>query len=147
MQEIIIHELRHTSKTFKDKDVYSFREKGPAPWLQKLCFKILRKLGCDNAIFYERGVERHVINPKSVVENLLRQQNTILQQAHDCAGVIYMGPSDFNSLAGETMGDCCMKMTVPYKHGTDGQFYGMDIIVVPWMKGVLVAPKHKNHVR
>lgn len=142
--EVTMYEMQEESKTYKDRDVYSFRDKGKAPWLQKLCFKVLRRLGCDNAIYYEKSVKRVAITPKTITENLYRQHRTILQRAHDLQGVIYMGPEEFRTLAGETMGESVMRVTVPYN--VDGQFYGLDIITVPWMKGILVAPKHKSHI-
>lgn len=131
-------------KEYHDKDVYSLRQNGKHVWLQRLCFKILEKLKCNNALYHTTEVKRKLISPKSVMDALYRQKSIILDQAHELQGIVYMGQEEFFRLSGEVNLNKAISFTAPYSHSVYGhgyQVFGMKICVIPWIKGIFVLPK------
>jgi len=122
-------------------------------WLQKLALWILRKLDCY-ASLSEEFVHYDVVNTKSLMDNLIRQRQEIVNFYHHRDGELLLcGPGEFQELCGLKM-DHPLSISLMYmwsepKRDKRGNYLdhpqytrcGLKIVVIPWMKGWLVLPK------
>lgn len=145
-QRITTFVTRRESRTYKDANTFSYRPDGKLPWLQRALFAALKKLGCDNAIYYEPAFSRHEINTQSIIDNIIRQRTYLMDLDHEEIGTVYIGEKEFISLGGEVYGMESIQIQGSYNYHTNGrtQILGLNVVVVPWMEGVFVAPKPRN---
>lgn len=145
-QRITTFVTRRESRTYKDANTFSYRPDGKLPWLQRALFAALKKLGCDNAIYYEPAYSRHEIDTQSIIDNIIRQRTYLMDLDHEEIGTVYMGMNEFRKLGGEAYGLNSIQLQGTYEHHRNGQarVMGLDVVVVPWLEGVFVAPKPRK---
>lgn len=138
-EQVIEHiELRCVS-TFKvSPDRFSFRKDRPYKWLQRICFSVLAKIGCS-AMDETVRVERHVIDGDDFMGCLLKQNSTLHEFLGDRPTRLLMGAEDYAEVMNEKH-PANVEFRFQSRYGKDGQLYGMSIIVIPWMRGLLVMP-------
>jgi hypothetical protein len=117
-------------------DIFKLNKERRAVWLQKLCFFILRKLGCA---WYEPITEYHAVDFKtrSFVERLRAQHRELYDYVHRNGQRLIIGSADFDRLM-ETKTDGYFL----FKIGADGKWsvFSLTVEVVPWMQGMVVLP-------
>ena len=112
---------------------YAFNEKGKLKWLQKLCLKILDKLGCQ---YYNQAVEVKAvtINFDKVIDLIQAQRNAIeLAYGRRCKYVI-LGQNAMRRLIIECSDRFGFSIPVGSRFR---EFAGMRVILCPWFDGVL----------
>jgi len=136
---------------FKDNtDVFSFRKDKKHHWLQKLCFKILKRIGAyglDESV----SVSRITIDTKKVIDSIIAQRGMLEMSWQFPPSHIYMGPEDYASLMKD---ESFMFVTQPLSFTGSVEFGStkmpekriMDIpfTIIPYMKGVLMVPEYKK---
>jgi hypothetical protein len=124
------------------KNKYWYNELMGHKIVQKICFWVLGKIGC-NALDETISIERTKINTDEFMLKLLEEGSDVLYNYHHRGEYLLLGPDDFNRL-----------MDVNYKSGQMFHFnsqyhygremFGMKIVVIPWMSGIMVVPKLKQ---
>jgi len=138
---------RERSTTVQLFDTFKFRADKKHHWLQKACLNILQRLGC-NASLTEVNIERLNVQPKSLIEGLMRQHAQHLQFCRWQPERVCMGPKEFHDLTGEVFNsNHTMTMRVPVELHENGnpKVLGMRITIIPWMEGILVVPTEKEN--
>ena len=124
-------------------------------WLEKLCFKLLKKTGCAHIHFDEKQMVTSVyIDPDKAVSEIVLMAAHQLRMMDYRATKILMGLKEFDKLRTdprllpysyqpfnfdvqltrtETSTDAC---TVQYRTGL--KLLNLNVEVIPWMDGVLV---------
>lgn len=117
------------------KDRYEYRPGAKCPWLQKICFKILARLGAY-AVGETIGYETYAIDVQNVVETLYMQCDAVRGYHGEQLGCIVMGREDYIRM---------MRCEAPYLYfvidATSVKFCDIKIHVIPWMSGVIVLPR------
>lgn len=145
MDEISL--LDHTTVRvyFENKDTYKFDSSKKYLWLQKVCIKILAKLGCHGESFHEI-VKTHVINKSNLIEKL-NEANRLICSKNKTPTTLLIGPEEFAELMQQDPIHNLLKFDIKYpcmenKNGvTDRYMMGMRVVIVPWMKGILPLTK------
>lgn len=122
-------------------DRYEFNPKGRLPWLQKLLFKVLRKLKADSfdtAVTY-KTVE---VDTDKILSALMENQRDIELLYHKRAKYVVMGPSDFSRFSGELEAHQFMRFNFNARIGLGRAItpMGLECVVVPWVEGFFVLP-------
>lgn len=139
MNEQVIQFVKTTEKwhTVTVKDAYEFRKDRPARWLQSVCLWVLRKLGA----FYQRDtvtIERHVLQAKTFMERLFKQRAEIASLLNREPKVMLIGSDDYFELMNEPA--IHQSFVFDAEYGKDRRILGLEVRVIPWMRGVLVMP-------
>ena len=120
------------------KDQFEFRKDRKHPWLQKMLFRLLAKLGCyvnsETVTF-----ERHTVDTGNFAENLFLQERGLMSLYHARGKILLIGPDDFREITGNPEIRHMFEFSSNYHW--DGGIHGMRIKVIPWMKGMLVIPE------
>jgi hypothetical protein len=122
---------------------FQLREDKKYPWLQKLCFSVLRKLGAfswDKCVEIERHSIKGTINYIKLIEEI-----TFLKNADIKPSRILMGSEDYASLMSETISKHYFSYQTTYP--SENKIYGLLIEIIPWMKGFLVMPDPPKPLR
>jgi len=114
---------------------YAFNERGKLKWLQKLCLKILDKLGCQ---YYNQAVEvKAILVDFDKVIDLIQAQRDAIEMTYGrrCKYAI-LGQNAMRRLNIE----CGDRFTFVLPAGPNRrfrEFAGMRVILCPWFDGVL----------
>ena len=144
MQEIHIARRKESVTYQETEGIYDFNKWNPSSWWKKLFKKWVGKiLAADlSAMYMPRTVDYsyHKIDSDKVLEQLKIGEDTLLR-AHYKAKHILVGVDEMHILRMEL--DHHLSFTAPYyyNNGYSNELFGMNITVVPWMKGGLVLPK------
>ena len=124
-------------------DFYGVRERGKMVWLQRLCFRVLKRLG-KNAMEDKISVVRHVIDHDKILDRIWEQKTGVMSFFHQGSPhMVLMGAEDFQEcLDSPTAPQGVMEFAVRARVGQNGlpAVFGLKIVVVPWIKGVVVVP-------
>lgn len=110
-------------------------------WLVAKAWKLLERFGAlSEAQQFTEKYETASFVPKDVIDAVMRQYHELRRDdLSDRQPTIVMGPEDFYELAGivarDTMGYTSFNITSDRR-----EFRGMEIKVLPWMRGVVVVP-------
>lgn len=110
-------------------------------WLVAQAWKLLERFGAlSEATKFNETFETASFVPKDVIDAVMRQYHEFRRDnAGDAMPTIVMGPEDFYDLAGimarDTMGFTSFNVRSDRR-----EFRGMEIKIVPWMRGVVVVP-------
>lgn len=138
---------RERSTTVQLFDTFKFRADKKHHWLQKACLNILQRIGC-NATETTVKIERLDIQPKTLIEKLIRDKEQHLNFCRWEPERVCMGPKEFNELTGERFSsNYSLTMRVPVEFYQDGRpkVLGLRITVIPWMEGMLVVPAEREN--
>ena len=139
-QKVCFIEQSSVHAQVKVDDAYRFNEWAGWVPVQRLCFWLLRKIG---AFAYVDTVKTstHVLDTDKFMENVDRQRRGLLDMYDLYGERLLIGVEeyqDFMSNNAEYIREFSFGTT--YNKG-QFQICGMEVTVIPWMKGVLVLPK------
>lgn len=122
-------------------DHYSFREKSKHHWLQRICLRILDKLGCHHR---EETIDlRHYNFSKgdAVMEAIHKQCLDYFKEYNTRPECVPMGMSSFHALRGEIEKEYGNSLVFePSIIDGRPEIRGVQVHIVPWMDGILVVP-------
>lgn len=110
-------------------------------WLVRQAWKLLERFGAlSEAQQFNEKYEVVSFVPKDVIDAVMRQYHEFRRDdSSDAMPTIVIGPEDFYEMAGimarETMGYTSFNVRSDRR-----EFRGMEIKIVPWMRGVVVVP-------
>jgi hypothetical protein len=119
------------------KDAYSFRKDRPYHRLQRLCFWILQKIGAFD-VGENLTYTRHTIDTQSFMERLFRQQSHLEGYFNRRPKRLLIGAEDFAVMMGSEEIRQQLIFRTEYGHGRE--IMGLQVEVIPWMRGILVMP-------
>jgi hypothetical protein len=133
--------LERTVSSFIDTEKFTFRPDKKWPWLQKICFAILRKLGA-NSIGEVVKIERRVIDSDSFMQKIFEQKNGIQTLFRIPPKELLIGAEDYAELMRQEISTMPFdfRATYSYDEYKKQQIVGLDVKVIPWMRGILVVP-------
>lgn len=125
------------------KDTFEFRKDLKFHWVQKLAFKVLRKIGCYSTL-HEPIISRHVIRPDDIMQNLFEQNAELMDLYDSSGGYLLIGPEEYQRLTSNPDIQRVLTFNTEYHKGgfEHHRIHGMQIKVIPWMKGMLVIPNN-----
>jgi hypothetical protein len=129
--------LRENRIRFDNTEAFQYRKDSPAPWLQKACFFVLRKLG---AFYYDEKVtiERHTLDGKTFIDRLFKQQEGVIRFFNMRPTTLLIGAEDYAELMHELASTQRFSFHAEYGYGRE--ILGLTVQVIPWMRGCLVMP-------
>lgn len=134
IQFIVSDELRSVT-TFKD--AYEFRRDRPAKWLQKLCLWVLRKLKCYH-LKDTVTIQRHRLDARTFMERLFKQKSELSKLFNREPKRMLIGSEDYFEMMNEPT--IYQGFTFNAEYGKGRHIYGLEVQVIPWMRGLLVMP-------
>jgi hypothetical protein len=127
-------EILHVSSSYITQisdNAFKFRADKKYHWLQKVCFKILSSIGAFQQVTTER-IERHKTTEEDIIKKIAQHVRNIETQYHCKVTRILMGEEDFLNYQRSTP-----ISYVSFNLKGEHRFYGVQIVVVPWMSGIL----------
>jgi hypothetical protein len=117
-----------------------------AKWLQRACLWLLDRFGCRWEAFEteDRAVYREVSFDENDIVDHVRQIEGAIELIWQGDKEILCGPQEFAGLARQLE-----DLTQPFAFNARMQIgwdrevkvFGMKVRVIPWMRGILIAPK------
>lgn len=110
-------------------------------WMARKAWQLLERLGAlSEATQFNETFETASFVPKDVIDSVMRQYHEFRRDSYsDAMPTIVMGPEDFYEMAWimarDTMGYTSFNVMSDRR-----EFRGMEIKIVPWMRGVVVVP-------
>lgn len=123
-------------------------------WVQKFCFWVLRKIGA-HAIDFDTQITRLDIQYKTLIEGINRQRAELFNQYALEGKYLLMGAQDYSELmADPTYINQMIHFSVPdavyrqernmdrnFRLDTKMIIMNLNVVIVPWMKGMMVLPE------
>ncbi|OGT59756.1 MAG: hypothetical protein A3E01_04645 [Gammaproteobacteria bacterium RIFCSPHIGHO2_12_FULL_63_22] len=134
--EVHVYETRRSYAPVMIPDVFTFNPKARLHWLQRACLWTLRKLGCHHW-GEEEKIARVLIDPRRVMEALFRQHSEVADALNEEPSRLFIGAEDFKELMMDK--DALPYMTFRTEYNYGRRILGLNITVVPWMRGLLVT--------
>lgn len=123
------------------EDAWSVRKDFRWAWQTKLAHWLFRKIG-DNARAPSVEVQRIVIDPADVMQKILAQRGAMIDMNREPRRLL-IGADDFAEMMKTARPPEAFEIMGEYYKG-DGRggrrVYGLQIEIIPWMRGVLVMP-------
>jgi hypothetical protein len=130
-------ETKETRIPYPIKNTYTLRKDKSFFWLQRLCCWIMGKIGAY-AIGEKITYTKHIINPRSFMERLDIQRFHLVKY-FDCQPTkILIGAEDFAEMMKSEEIRHLMSFRAEYNYGRE--IIGLQVEVIPWMRGILVMP-------
>jgi hypothetical protein len=148
MLELATYKLDSWTHRWTARDKYQYNPNGKAPWLQRLCFRVLDKLQA-HAEFQEIKIMRTRLDLDKLVDALMRNKIDVERIYNKRAKYLVIGGDKWLALTNDTAHNLQM-FTVPYDFNarvgfnstpTPKMFAGLKVIVVPWVDGLFVLPE------
>lgn len=148
MNTEFIHIARRTEFLVKP-NMFPFRNDRPHAWLQRLCIRILRKLGCYALKNIEVETKRIDRDIDPIIEYLHRQKFSVLNvldRFEDVPLHLLIGSKEWHKVCRQTelhpqYFSYAGELSVCGGRYGRGQLIGMTVHVIPWMTGALVVPR------
>ena len=124
-------------------DPPAYRLTAPEGWRGRVArwlWRGLEKLGALGEALQKYESVQHVdFVPKDIIDGIMRQYREYHRDYNRTPTMIVMGEEDFMQLAGllSNVGLGYQAFNVGSAHR---EFHGMEIRVIPWMRGVVVVP-------
>lgn len=138
MREQVVNFVQHKENRTVQlvQEAYKYNKNLKFKWLQKLCCYILKKIG---AFYFEEKIEfeQIIFDNNDIIENIFTQEENIINTFNENPRVILIGSKDFSKLMDIPEIRHCL--SIDFKH-FNGLYSGLNIKVIPWMKGMLVLP-------
>lgn len=136
------HMLHSNKSPILTDTTYSYRKHGKLPWLQKILFAILDKLGCG--AYYTETFNYETIAIEDVLERVVKNYHN-LQLIHEIRPkYLVLGRNYYADLLRHEYGMQYIQLPSNYRqYGVKphDMFMGMKIILVPWMEGMVILPE------
>lgn len=131
-----VHHEAHRSPMLM-ADLYQVRTDRPMVWLQKLCAKIMARLGAHH-IGETVEVKRIDIEPAHFMERLFRQKRGIEDFFGHRPSRLLIGSDDYAELMATAPPEIRIEFMGTYMH--DRRPFGLTVEIIPWMRGMVVMP-------
>lgn len=129
--------LKTNIHRFVNYEQFTFRADKKWPWLQKICFAILRKLDA-HSIGETVEIERGVIDGDKLIAAIYEQKVEIQTLFNMLPKQLFIGTEDYAEMMREEIA------TTPFNFqarcGYNEHIMGLSVKVIPWMRGILVVP-------
>lgn len=132
-------EMKPFSEIHERPEAYAVRTDKPMVWLQKLCVKVLNKLGAHAQETLTTYNSIRVFDTTDIVNRIYDRVKYAHYNYNTRITTIVMGADDFAELMNAPEARYFFDFTARGKYG-DGRFGEFDIRVVPWMSGIVVLP-------
>lgn len=120
-------------------DAFKFKPKGRAQWLQRLAWRFLNwRRAMDQAYEPTVTVKRHLIDADKFMDRLLKQRRALFDGYRKEGQRLVIGSEDYFELMGEPA--IHHHFNFKAEVGMSGRLMGLDVEVVPWMRGAVVMP-------
>lgn len=136
-QRVNFVQIKEFRRTVEFKDSYQFRKDKKYHRLQRLCFWILEKIEAwnqESVVSYERVS----FDTDDFIHLILAQQSWLSGFLGKNGRRILIGAEDFEKLMGMKEIQQSFNFSASYNDGR--QIFGLEIEVIPWMRGILVLP-------
>ena len=123
--------------TYLRKDAYVFRKDRPYHLIQHLCCWIMGKIGAfasGETVAYTK----HIIDTQKFIEKLFRQHSHLVEYFNRKPKRLLIGADDFSEMMGSDEIRQMMTFQAEYNYGRE--IMGLQVEVIPWMRGILVMP-------
>lgn len=121
-------------------DGYKFKPKGRFNWPQRKAWAWLMEIGALTPAYEPVLKETYVsFHPDDFIKALHREQRSLLEEWGQTAGKLLIGAQDFDELMGTaSMGksDWCFWVQL----FSERKALGLQVHVIPWMRGFIVMP-------
>lgn len=125
----------------KRTNAFVFTATGRAKWLKAQLWKFLRYSGClTNHVEQHELVSYIDVDAASIAESILKQRRELANVYNRQATKILIGRDEFHEIARQTV-DYPVSFQANIRLGNGGrppELFGLQIEVIPWMKGVIV---------
>lgn len=132
------------------EDKFSFNERRKYKWLQRICLNILAKIGChsDYSVTSTTYTSKEIQDAK---EYIYAQYTQLCNRSvlNGESLVIYMGAREWGKFHDEEIHSVFAfrtQMELRRDNINRPMFLGMEIIILPYWEGILVAPR-ANSIR
>ena len=130
--------LKELRTPYDFTEAFQVRKDKKHVWLQKVCAWIMRKLRAFQ-IAEHVTIERHVINGDKFMEAVFKQRSELMRHFNRSAKSILIGSEDYASLMREGVAE--NQAFAFQSHYRDGrQLIGLNVHVLPYMRGIVVVP-------
>jgi len=140
-EQIDVVALRRIPGVREINDTFAFRADRPAPWLQRACLWILRKLGCW-ACVDTASIERHYIgkNGRAFMERLWERRVAIQGSFDFDPTRLLIGAQEYAELMNEPVSNTGFQFGAEWRRGSKHGpiVMGLEVEVIPWMSGMLL---------
>ena len=120
-------------------NAYSLNERGKAPWLQRLCFKVLSRLNCvhsEEVVKYQQ----YDIDTEDLMKKIFESVDGIQNSFNTKPDLLLVGGDDWAELMHSVRPEQGFQFMADYRRGPS--VMGLMVHVVPWMNGIL--PLHSK---
>lgn len=109
-------------------------------WLQRLCFRLLDKIGAHDI---EMVTIKHVsLDSDRLSVALLQKHSHEVQRLMYEPGRMLIGAEDWAVLMGDPVLDSVVRFNAPVDIRSNYfRICGIDVTIIPWMRGLVVIPK------
>lgn len=140
-------QIMHQTQHYALEDQFQFRADRPHAWLQRLCIRILKKLGCYAHVSREVCTKRIDPDIQPIIDYLHRQRVSVIRMLdrYDEPLHILIGSSEWQEVCAQTdlhaqYFSYAGELRVGGGRFGRGQLIGMTVHVIPWMTGAIVVP-------
>lgn len=140
MQEVQFVALREKHVPHVRHDAFTLRKDRGHVWLQKLAIYILKKLGCE--LVEDRiEVKRISVDGRTFGERIAKQRSELMRHFNERAHTLLIGAEDYEQLmcTPEIYQSLTFRADNAFRFGR-GEVMGLQVKVVPWMRGMVVMP-------
>ena len=132
-------ELHEHSRMIVMPDAYSFCPERPHKWLQRACLWVLKTIGCY-AEREELKVTRQQFSGHDIIEKIFKQRISIHEVYGKESTRVLIGAQDFEEMMQCATINQHLNFRIYNAYPDEHQIYGLNIEIIPWMRGILVLP-------
>jgi hypothetical protein len=116
---------------------YAFDPTKRCPWLQKICFSILKRLG---AYAHPSGSDVFALEGDRLIDLILQQEWNLEEYHCQRFEAMVIGPRQVTLIAHQAYEGGYLEISLDQPFVPD-HLFGMRVLIVPWFDGVLLLPK------
>lgn len=131
----------HVTK-WENQTKFSYRPERGWKWVQKFCLWTLRKIGAF-AIDETAEIKEYKIDCEKILDLIREQRVELCRMGYEPVRVL-IGSRNYDDLRYELRGDDNYFHHVAFSLQSSPTIEGLEIEIVPWMRGVLVMPQKKE---
>jgi hypothetical protein len=121
-------------------DAYKFKPRGRMQWLQRVAWRLLHRFGAlEQAMEPHVRTVRHMVDGDTVIQRLIEQRAALFDYLNKEGQRVIMGSEDYAQLM-RSPEVASMHFMFDARVGKGREIMGLQIEVVPWVRGVVVMP-------
>jgi hypothetical protein len=121
-------------------DAVKFKPKGRAQWLQRMAWRFLGwRQALEQAYEPKVTTTRHTIDADNFIERLMKQRESLFDAFHKEGQRLIIGSEDYAELM-RSPEMSAHYFTFTADVGLGRRIIGLDVEVVPWIRGAVVMP-------